>query len=229
MAGKKEGGERGSAEGEGQARKAAPFGWKKALYGASILISFGGSLVLLAFTFLLNDAMDKARDLVLANVQAVQGELESLEGTLAAAEAEVGTVDATLDGLEATLVPLESGLSKTGTSIGGFADTVAMMPLVGGSMPVGDLRNASASMAEAASRLNQTVATFGEHKANMDGLKAGIEDVRLSVAGQKAALAQTGKALGDIFGLMKVANFLFFLVVICMFSMLVINSAAGLL
>jgi septal ring factor EnvC (AmiA/AmiB activator) len=213
---------------EGAAGRAR-FKWKKALYGASIAISFCGSLVLLAFTFLLNDALDKTRDLVLENVAGVQKDLESLEGALATAETEVASMNATLGGLKGAFVPLENGLRRTGSSLGDFANTAAMMPFIGEAVPVAELRAASASMAESADKLNETLDTFDAHTRGIGELGAKIGEIRMTVSGQMAALAQTQTALGDVFGLVKVANFLFFIVVISMFSMLVINSAAGLL
>jgi hypothetical protein len=159
----------------------------------------------------------------------VQADLQSLEAALATAESEVAAVNATFDGLKGAFVPLESGLRRTGGSLGDFADTAAMMPFIGEAVPVAELRAASASMTESADRLNETVGTFDAHTRGIGELGAKIGEIRMTVSGQMATLAQTQTALGDIFGLVKVANFLFFIVVISMFSMLVINSAAGLL
>jgi peptidoglycan hydrolase CwlO-like protein len=218
------------AKKKGDAEAAEPrSGWKQILYGASIVIALAGSLVLIVFTFLLNDAIDKTRDLVLANVQDIQNDLTSLDGTLSSAEDELDMVNSTLSGLQGTFTPLETGLRKTGDAIGGMATTVSAVPLIGQSVPVADLKSAAASMTDAAAELNKTAATFEQHKADMSNLKDKVEGIRQSVSDQKATLDKTATSLGDIFGLVKLANFLFFLVVLSMFTMLVIDSAAGLL
>jgi hypothetical protein len=204
-------------------------GWKKLLYSSSIVIALGGSLVLLVFTFLINDALDKTRDLTLTNVQGVQNDLIALDGALTDAEAELGVVNTTLTDLQGTLTPLEMGLRKTGDSINGMANAVSQIPLIGQAVPVADLQNASGSMLNAAAKLNDTAATFEAHKAGMSSLKDKVEEIRQSVSSQEAALGNTYTSIENVFGLIKIANFLFFLVVISMFSMLVINSAAGLL
>ncbi len=204
-------------------------GWKKLLYGVSIAIALCGSVILIAFTFLLNDAIDKTRDLTLTNVHEVQDDFTALDGALSSAEDELDVVNSTLSGLQGTFTPLESGLRKTGDAIGGMADAISAVPLIGQTVPLGDLKAASASMKDAAAKLNDTSATFEQHKAGMSSLKDKVEGIRQSVSDQRATLDQTATSLADIFGLIKLANFLFFLVVISMFIMLVIDSAAGLL
>ena len=204
-------------------------GWKKLLYGSAIFISFGGSLLLLIFTFLINDAMDKTRDLALANVENIGNDLTALEGALESAENELGMLNATITGLQETFTPLENGLRKTGTSIEDMADAISQVPFIGQTVPLADLRNASDSMEEAASGLNETAATLDGHKAGMSELKGRVGGIRQEVANQRATLAQTASSIADVFGLIKIANALFFLVVICMFGMLVIDSAAGML
>ena len=207
----------------------AQAGWKKLLYGASIAIALGGSLVLIVFTFLLNDAIDKTRDLVLANLQDVRNDLTTLGGALSSAEDELGVVNTTMTDLQGSFVPLENGLHKTGDSINELADTASQVPFIGQTVPVTDLRNASASMEDAAAKLNQTAATFEQHKAKMDELRGSVDAIRQSVSAQESALDQSAASIASIFGLVKIANFLFFIVVISMFVMLVIDSAAGLL
>jgi septal ring factor EnvC (AmiA/AmiB activator) len=204
-------------------------GWKKLLYGASILISFVGSLVLLAFTFLINDALDKTRDLTLTSVEGIQGDLAALDNALAGAEQELNVVNDTLSGLQGAFTPLESGLRKTGDSIESLADAASSIPLIGPTVPTTALKEASGSMKAAAAELGQTAATFDAHKTTMGELQSKVGEIRQTVSAQRTTLAQTATSIEDVFGLIKLANFLFFLVVISMFSMLVINSAAGLL
>ena len=202
-------------------------GWKKLLYGASIIIALGGSLILLAFTFLINDAIDQTRGLALTNVQDVQNDLTSLNGALASAENEMDAVNATLGNLQGTFIPLETGLQKTGYSIKELAGSASAVPGVSQAVP--DLDNASVSFLDAAAQLNDTAATFGQHETDVGSLKDELEGIRQSISDQQTTLDQTVTSMNNIFGLVQLANLLFFLVVLGMFMMLIIDSAAGLL
>jgi peptidoglycan hydrolase CwlO-like protein len=204
-------------------------GWKKLLYGASILIALGGSLILIVFTLLINDAIDQTRSLALANVQDVQNDLTALNGALSGAENELDAVNGTLSDLQDTFIPLEAGLQKTGDSMNELAGNASQLPVVGQAVPVADLDNASASLLAAASELNDTSATLGQHEEDIGNLSGELDGISQSISDQQVTLDQTATSLTDIFGLIQLANFLFFLVVISMFVMLVINSAAGLL
>ena len=53
--------------------------------------------------------------------------------------------------------------------------------------------------------------------------------MRDGIASQRDTLSQTKQSVEDVFGLMKIANLLFLLVIISMFSILSINSIAGLI
>lgn len=204
-------------------------GWKKLLYGASIMVSLGGSFLLLIFTFLINDALDRTQAAVTSNILDVQNELSALELALFSAESSLDGLNATIAGLADSMVPLSAGLGSTADSLGGLAGTLSSIPLIGNIPAVGQLRDGGASLKQSATGLNTTAATFAGQAAQLSDLKARIGDIRGGVSAQKQTLAKTLTAMNEIFGLIKVANLLFFIVVLCMFLMLVMNSAAGII
>lgn len=204
-------------------------GWKKLLYGASILVSLGGSFLLLIFTFLINDAIDRTQATVDANIAAIEGELSSLELALFSAEGSISGINETMAGLTDSIAPLGAGLDSTGNSLGGMADAISSIPLIGNIPAVGGLRSGGMSLKESAAGLGNVTAAFRAQTAQLSELRSRIGDIRDGVSAQKRALGDTKKSLDDVFGLVKVANLLFFIVVICMFLMLVMNSAAGMM
>ena len=221
------GGKKGGIEGNGQ--NGGLQGWKKLLYGASIMVSLGGSFLLLIFTFLINDALDRTQAAVTSNIIDIQNELSALELALFSAEGSLDGLDATMAGLSDSMGPLSAGLASTASSLDGMADSIASIPLIGNIPAVGELRDGGASLKQSAAGLNQTAATFEGQAAQLSDLKSRVGEIRAGVSAQKQTLAGTLKAMDDIFGLIKVANLLFFIVVLCMFLMLVMNSAAGIL
>lgn len=204
-------------------------GIKKLAYGASILIALGGSVLLLIFTFLINDALDRTQALVQQNIADLDRDLLAIQGALEGAESELATANETLAGLGDSLLPLAQGLAETGSSVGGVADAMGSIPLMGQMPQLSGLRSASASLRDSSAKLNATAAIFSRHQENVAGMLAKTGELRASVSMQRATLAQTTAAMREIFGLVKIANLLFFVVVISMFAMLVMNSAAGLI
>jgi len=204
-------------------------GWKKLLYGASIMVSLGGSFLLLIFTFLINDAIDRTQAAVTSNILDVQDELSALELALFSAEGSLDGLNATMAGLGDSMGPLAAGLGSTADSLGGMADSIASIPLIGNIPALGELRSGGASLRQSAAGLNLTAATFEGQTAQLSDLKSRVGDIRAGVSAQKQTLAGTLKSMEETFGLVKVANLLFFIVVLCMFLMLVMNSAAGML
>jgi len=204
-------------------------GWKKILYGASIMIATIGSFTLLIFTFMLNDALDKTQASVLGAVDALQRDIGSIEDALISAESEIDNVNQTVDGLGSSLVPLSGSLVSLGDSVGGMASSISQTPILGVSVDTSGIQSAASSLKDSGVELGKTASGFEGHKQGIADMKAKVSEVRQSVSDQKASLSQTRKSLEDVFGLMKVANLLFFFVVVSMFVMLVINSAAGLI
>ncbi len=203
--------------------------FKKPLRALSLVIAIGGSLILLIFTFMINDALDKTQVSVTSTIDGVSESLSDVENVLVYFEEELDTTNRTIDELEGSFEPLAEGLSSTADALEGMAGTLAAFSLPGLSLggAAAELEGAADSLDEAAAGLEQT--GFDEHKANIADLKGIVDDTKEDIASQRKALDDTKKSVEDIFGLMKMANVMFFLVVISMFVILSINSLAGLI
>jgi methyl-accepting chemotaxis protein len=217
--------------GERKAMKKQLKGWKKLLYSASIGIAFIGCFILLIFTFLINDALDKTRNAVLGNIDGLDSSMRGVESALAAAEKELNTTNSTLEGLEKSFGPLSSSLGSTADALEGTAKTISLLELIspGISSYTSDLRDAASSLKTSASSLNSTALSFEDHKTNLGDLKKSMGDIRNSVSSQRKTISETRKTLDDVFGLIRIANILFFFVVISMFVILILDSAAGMI
>jgi hypothetical protein len=204
-------------------------GWKKLLYGASILVALVGSFGLLIFSFMVNDALDRTQSAIVSNIDAVDKDLAGLEAALGSAGVEIGSVNNTLNGLEGSLTPLASGLNKTGASMGAIADSVSLIPGIGSAIQTGPLKDASASLGESAGKLAQAAAGFSAHREGIAALKNAVDGIQGDISDQRSGLAQTRQSIEDVFGLMRIANILFFIVVVCIFGTLAMNSVAGII
>jgi chromosome segregation ATPase len=206
-------------------------GWKKLLYSASIAISLIGCFVLFVFSLIINDALDKTRSAVLGNIDGLDASMRDVEGALMAAEKELNTTNATLEGLEGAFDPLANSLSSTADALDGTASTISLLELVspGISSYTSDLKDAAGSLRQSAGSLNSSALSFDDHKANLGELKSSISGIRQSVSSQRSTISQTRAALDEVFGLIGIANILFFFVVISMFVVLILDSAAGMI
>lgn len=203
--------------------------WKKILYAISILIVLAGSLCLLVFTFIINDTLDKTQFALVSNVDAIQNDLSSLDLVLSNAETEFNRTNTTLESMQISILSLSNGLNKTGKTFDSLASSLSSIPIIGSTIPSGDIQNASSSLIGSANELATVASQFDGHKTGVSDITLSLGGLRGSISSQMAGLQQTKKSVLDIFGLMKLANFLFFIVVVCMFGTITINSVAGII
>ncbi len=203
--------------------------WKKPLRALSLVIALGGSFVLMIFTFLIHDALDKTEQSVTKNIEGIQQSLVDVENALTGIESELDAADKTISDLDDSLSPLADGLESTADALSGISSSLGLLSISGLSLGIdtGDLDSAADSLKESSTELGST--DFEEHADNILDLKGSISEMKTNIAGQRAELGQTKKTVQEVMGLMKIANVLFFLVVISMFFMLSLNSIAGLL
>ncbi|VVC02617.1 Uncharacterised protein [Candidatus Bilamarchaeum dharawalense] len=209
--------------------KGDKFPWKKLLYFASILVALVGSFILLIVTFMIHDALDKTQSTVLSNVDAVIQDLVSLETALITLESEVSTVNQSLDDLYSAFVPLSDGMNKTGNTLISLADSLSLIPTIGPTIPTASLRETSLSLKDSANKLSETASGLVDHKQGVADIADAIGNIKNDLHTQRENLQQTKKSIADIFGLIKLANILFFVVVLCMFGTFLMNSVAGLI
>ncbi len=203
--------------------------WKKPLRALSLVIALTGSFILMIFTFLIHDALDKTEQSITGNIEGIQQSLVDVEKTLGGIENELDAADKTIGDLDDSLSPLSDGLSSTADALIGISDSLSILSIPGISIGIdtSELDSAADSLKESSSEFDST--NFDEHKKNIFDLKDSISQMKTDIETQRSELGQTKKTVQDVMGLMKIANLLFFLVVISMFFMLSLNSIAGLL
>lgn len=204
-------------------------GWKKLLNAISIAIAILGSFVLLVFSIMINDAVDKTKSTVSSNIDSLYVSLGNIETAFVVAEDELDAANTTVDELQDSIGPLSEGLRSTAGALDGTAETFSLLELVtpGISAYTSELKGAADSLDESADRLDGSVSTFDEHKDTLGELKESISGIRESVSFQRAALGETKKSMEEVFNLMKIANILFFFVVMSIFLILILRSATG--
>ncbi len=202
---------------------------KKILRGLSLGIAVVGSLILLVFTFMINDAIDKLEKTAVSNIEKAQGTLFEFENTLEQVKMELNSTLSTLEALEASVDPISSGLHSTGTALVGMSSTLGAVSFLGISLgeEADQLGSAGYSMLDAAENLDN--ADFGEQAGNFDDISESIDSVKMSITQQRLALAETKQSIQDLISLARIANVLLFFVIISMFTMISLNSAAGLI
>lgn len=203
--------------------------WKKPLRALSLVIALGGSLILMIFTFLIHDALDKTEKAITTNIENIQESLVDVEDSLAGVEAELDSANQTITQLEGSLEPLSDGLESAADALSEISGSLSLIniPTLGISIDTGELDEAADSLSDASANLGAT--DLGEHEENLFDLKGSVGRIRDGIASQRLELEETKKTIQDVMGLMKIANVLFFLVVVSMFFMLSLNSVAGLL
>jgi septal ring factor EnvC (AmiA/AmiB activator) len=203
---------------------------RKPLRALSLGIALVGLFVLLVFTVIINDAVDKIRDSILSNLETTRQAMIDLEEALGTLEEGLDSAEEAVDSLEGSIGPLSDGLEAAGDALDSTGSSLSLLSLVGvdvGSMQQ-DFSEASTSLKQSATELEGTAITFTEQKSTLSGLKEDLGDIKGGVRMQREAIGQTKKDVEDVFGLVKLANIMFFLVVASMFTILILNSVAGL-
>jgi len=205
-------------------------GLKRPLRMLSLGIALIGLFVLLVFSIMINDAMDKVRDSILSNLETTRQSMIELEEAFGTLEDGLDSADDAIDSLDESVAPLSSGLESAGDALDSIGGSLSLLSLVGVdfSGARGELSQASSSLKDAAAGLQNTSASFEEQKSTLSGLKEDLGQIKDGVRSQREAIGQTERDVEDIFGLAKLANVMFFLVIASMFSILILNSVAGL-
>ncbi|MBN1170458.1 hypothetical protein JXA56_05505 [Candidatus Micrarchaeota archaeon] len=203
--------------------------WKKILRSVALVFALAGSFVLLFFTFLINDALDKTRDSVISNINGIQGTLLEMESAVDGADRQLNATAETFDSLEASFLPISEGLESTGNALVGMSQSLAAFKILGMSLSeqANELKDAGNSMFEASENLQET--DFEEHKNNIAGFRVSLQEIKEDISMQRLMLGETKETVENVVGLMKIANVLLFFVIISIFMVGILNSTAGLI
>ena len=98
---------------------------KKYIYAAGLAISVLGIFLLMIFTFLINDSIDKARDMINSNLNAATQNLANAELSAAAVEAQLDGINTTIYTAQSSFVPLSSGIESASVSLSGLSDMLS--------------------------------------------------------------------------------------------------------
>jgi len=205
--------------------------WKKILRGTSFIVALVGCFLLLIFAFLIYGALEKTKEAILNNLDGLYVSLANLEGTIVSIENELDATNETLDSLQNSIDPLSDGLASTASALDDTADALSTVGIISSDIAdsASDMEDAAASIQESADELGGVADGFEEHKGNIAGLKTNMNEIKNSISSQKTIIAETQESLEDVFNTVHIANILFFFVIMCMFAILLLNSAAGLI
>lgn len=203
---------------------------KKPTYGISVFFSIGGMMVALVLAFLINDALDKTQNAIGSNLQSIDRLLLDVGESASALQAEVLSLNTTFDDLNDSVSTLAGGIEGTGKAVKGFGDMVTQLGPLASSLS-GYSANLTASgdaLINGSAGLRKVGELAGERKGISD-LSSSLEKIENDLNRQRASVSETGDAIVSIIGTMKLANILVFVMFIIMFSVLFLNSAAGIL
>jgi len=203
--------------------------WKKILRGVALVFALAGSLVLLIFTFMINDALDKTEKSVVSNIEGIQGTLMDVENAVEEADQQLNATAQTIDDLSQSFEPIATGLDSTGNALVGVSQTLAGINLLGVNLgsQAAELEDAANSMFTASDSLGDT--NFDEQAENIGEFQLSLQGIKDDIRMQRQTLDDTKKSVQEVIGLVKIANVLLFFVIISMFIILILDSAAGLI
>lgn len=203
---------------------------KKYIYGAGLAISIIGIILLIAFTFLINDSIDKTREMIDSNLNAAVQNLANAETSAAVIEAQIDGINTTISTAQRSFVPLSNGIESASISLNGLSDMLSGLSSFGVSQnTINQLRSSSSSLHQSATLLNQSATSLNVQVNATSDLKTSVSQIKLGINNQKLALINTQSQIEIVFGNIKTANIIFFLIIFGMLSILGINSAAGII
>lgn len=203
---------------------------QRPLRAVSLAIALVGLFVLLIFSIIINDAMDKTRDSLLSNFEEIKGSLLDIENSLTTLGEGLNSANETIGALEESIVPLSYGLEATGDALESTGDALTVLELLGGDAAAikYEFDSAAMSMKSSAQKLNESSTAFEEQRITLTQLQDDIDEMKGGISAQRQSIGKTKSSFEEVFSLMKIANVLFFLVIASMFVILILNSIAGL-
>lgn len=204
---------------------------RKPLRGISLAIGLIGLFVLLIFSFMINDALDKTEKSLLSNLEGIRQSLVEIEETLGTVGEGLDNTDDTMDALQNSTGSLSEGLRTTGDALQVTAVALSVLDTFGVDIfgATEKFNNAAITMKASADELSEATDAFEEQKTTLGELKTDLADIKQGISFQRETLGQTKKSVEEMFSLLKLANIFFFFVIASMFVMLMLNSVAGLI
>lgn len=205
---------------------------KKPLRMLSLLFACVGIFLSLVMAFLINDALGKTETILLKNVDSVYSILLNARDGVAAVESEISTAEKTITDVNSSIVSLSKGVEETSGAISGLGDSVSGLGVAGlllGSDLTKQLNGSAEYLLNSSISLKKISDSTTSHQKNINDLKSSLTKIKTDIANQAYAIKSTKKELSNIFGLIKIANIVVFVMFTMMFIVLILNSAAGLL
>jgi len=203
---------------------------RKPLRGLSLAIGLIGLFVLLIFSFMINDGLDRTEKSILNNLEETRQNLIEIEETLGTLEEGMDSADNAIETLQNSTGPLSEGLRTTGDALEVTAVALSVLDMVGVDIfgATEKFGDAAQSMKSSADELSEAADAFKKQKTTLRTLKQDLARIKQGIASQRETLGETKAAVEDVFSLARLANIFFFFVIASMFVMLMLNSVAGL-
>jgi hypothetical protein len=204
---------------------------KKPIRILSLFFGFSGILISLIVTFLVNDALGKTEQMLLSNLDGVYSLLINVQGSVTSVESEVSTAANTIDDVNKSINSLALGVEQTSGAIGYLASSINQVSLVGLVLgDVGPKLNGSAEyMLNSSKSLKSISSSTSEHKQNILNLRSSLTRVKNDISTEAQKVQASKTQLSSVFGTLKLANIVLFVMFFILFLVLILNSIAGLL
>lgn len=204
---------------------------KKPIFGLSILIGIIGIFVTLVIAFVANGVIEEGEKVVVLQLNAALGTIDSIENTFASISDASEGINTTVSDTKAAMASLKEGIGTTGSSLKSFGGVLKTISLgvVGLSSYGTQISDAGDALTEAATEMETVEADLEETKKSAEDIKLQINDIKNSIKEQGNVLGKSKSDIISIFEGLKMANILFAIMLLMMFSVLILNAIGGIL
>ncbi len=204
---------------------------KKPIYGVSILIGIIGIFVTLVIALIANGILDEGEKVVVLQLDATLGTINSIEDTFSSISDASEGINTTVSDTKEAMSSLKDGIELTGTGLKGFGGVLKTI-----SLGVAGLSSYGTQISDAGDSLSDAATKMESIEKDLEETSKSTEDIKLQINGIKDSVNQQGKVLSkskddilSIFEGLKMANILFAVMLLMMFSVLILNALGGLL
>ncbi len=204
---------------------------KKPIFGLSILIGIIGIFVTMVIALVANGVIEEGEKVVVLQLDAALGTIDSVEDTFSSISDASEGINTTVSDTKAAMTALKEGIGTTGTSLKSFGGVLKTISLgvVGLSSYGTQISDAGDELTEAAAEMENIEKDLEETKKSTENIKLQINDIKNSIKEQGKVLGKSKSDIISIFEGLKMANILFAIMLLMMFSVLILNAIGGIL
>jgi|GEM_PF-6992501 hypothetical protein len=204
---------------------------KKPIYGISLLLGLIGIFLTIIIAIVANGILEEGERTIVLQMNAAIGTIDSVESTVASVSEASGNINTTVSDTKAAIGSMKTGIGLTGTSLTSFGSAMKTISFgVVGLSSYGDqVTEAGAALTDAAEKMETVESDLEETAESTAEIKTQIIGIKESIDAQGDVLKNAKSDVISIFGSLKMANILFAVMLMLMFSVLIMNSLGGFL